>query len=290
MRNRREFVTQTEIDAYFIRQRKVLQKSADDFYALYQRNKNLNDLLTSIDIGMSFSDPKLIEKLELLSEILSSAETVYSEKILLISQREDYEILIITPDITQFVVDFTINDRTTEVSTNKNHEAKFIIRPTELRSRNTIVNFRYNIEKSFRFNQLSHPLFIQTLINTYLQNNSGSIEITNVVDSRVLVRSRNFTHGIETVKNALTHRGWSVTSGNNYTHIIDINKVIIEEKRLNIGTYYVKAHLQIDTRDSRDFLISSRKSEPIEAIDSHSIENALRKVSQQLIPKIVSLL
>ena len=115
------------------------------------------------------------------------------------------------------------------------------------------------------------------------------ISILHVGDSKFIYRTTNFEIGRNEANIILNKKGWGIGNTNNYTHVLRVNKEIVEEKQLNIGAYFVKARLVMHIYDRQNNLVQHTHSKDAETLDNNSIENAHRKVDDILLKEMEKL-
>ena len=246
------------------------------------------ELILLLDKSLLSPNKKIYPALQRLANILSTKTLDYHEKVLMYKESE-VEIIILTPENITTVLDFNFMGENFQHSSDSQNKIIFNISSSQTRTANSVLTFQYNTQRTFRTSRLTHGQFFDAFIEKYISDFSGQINILQVGNSRFIFRTTNFEIGRNEANIILNKKGWGIGNGNNYTHVLRVNKEIIEEKQLNIGAYYVKARLVMHIYDRQNNLVQNTHSKTVETLDNNTIENAHRKVNDMLLKEMEKL-
>jgi len=249
------------------------------------KTSNIVELIHCIDKELIKPNKNTYNLLVNFVELLAQIIIEYPEKVLIYKEKE-VDIILNTPTNLGSVINFSINNQQFQETSGVENYVRFKYNTSQLKKANPTLIFKLDIEKTFRTQRLIHKQFFEALIKKHLVNNSGQINILLVGDSKFIYKTNNFEIGRNDVIKKLNQKGWEVGTGNSYTHIIVINKEIVEEKLLNIGAYYLKARLVVSIYDKQNDLVQSSFSKTVESMDSDSIENCHNKIDELLLKEI----
>ena len=291
-------LSRTAYETFLINQRNQTKSRADDLLNRGLENEDINDMLSAIDLYLLYPDESTISqensnkaKIDILVNTLQNTKIEYPNRQLVYREAE---IDMLFRAFTGAVVVFTHNNQRVEKIADRNNsfilKVGFQERAADIRittqadrNENFIISFNLNVERTFRSSQYSHNLFIISLINRYLQNTSGEIDIFYIASSTFWIRSDNFNEGLTRINEILRQKNWEIGHEQNFNNILELNKVIVEERRLNIGSYYVKGYLEVNIFDRNWNLIQNNKIIEGEAIDTASFENSHQRLDRILL-------
>ena len=291
----------------------IINLSLDSFEAALQDNFNksvairnldlsedihINDLLYLIDIFSSFPSNSYKHYLQTLITLLQSINIDYNPKHIVI-QEKYIDLSFKTNYDFNLSLDFTYDGDLINKKMERNNQiiqrvwfnsADKNLNDINIKTNNTsseyTIYFSCNFEASFNLNRYKSNLFLNSLLSEFFSNKNGFVEIFYVNDSRFLVTSTNFPAAINEANNLLNRIGWTIGNRTNYTHTIEITKIILEEKTLNIGSYYLKGNLEMKIFDKSRSLLQTIKSKSFEAIDNNSMEACRSKLDKMLLESV----
>ncbi|MCL2062780.1 MAG: hypothetical protein FWG98_00210 [Candidatus Cloacimonetes bacterium] len=287
------------------RERENTRIRAEDIYQRAIENKDINNILSAIDMYLMYpedfnetvnqyyeNNTKI--KLDYLVNELKNIKIDYPSR-QIVYREQEIDILIKTN--MGSILNFIYHDQRVEKIADRNNSISLKVgfnrNPSDIRiitqsgiNDNFTIRFDLNTERTYRTNQLSHNLFLYSLINRYIQNTSGEINILYIAGTSFWIRSNNFSEGINRINEMVRLNNWEIGNEQNYINILDLNKVIIEERRLNIGSYYVKASLEINILDKDGNLLQNNRIIEAEAQDTTSYENSHRRIDRMLLNEL----
>jgi hypothetical protein len=248
-------------------------------------------LIVNIDNALLSPDPSMLSQLDLLHDNLRKCRLFFPEKVLSY-QRDVIEIVFQTPATIRPVLEFRYLESSVEKTAGDDNRILLRVMAAtnrtpgdfrlERNSGDASIFYRYNVEKTFGLNQLKHPQFFANFISRVLPDVSGVVNILSIPDSKFFITSENFLMGIDRVTQIVQSKNWGIGTAHDHTHRVEIIKEVVSERSLNIGTFYVKAYLVVNTYDNNGILLESKTSKEEEAIDKDSLENCHQKVNNQL--------
>jgi len=260
----------------------------------YKSNNDIYTLLLAIDTAMLAPNDQTVQMLDSLVQRLQDLHTIYHEKYLVYNSAL-HEIVLSTPPDVFANINFIFGNQTVSKTATSDNEIELTVSFTD-RNADFYVSsgisdidilFAYDLPKTFRLANLSHSAFLDTFLRTFFTENAGKINLLYISQSKFYITSSTFKNGINTLKNIVKQKGWDIGNASNYTHRIVLSKVIVEEKFLNVGVYYIKAYTTVDIYDKSGLCLQSNKSNEIEVIDT-SAERCRAKVDEQLMIGVMS--
>lgn len=269
-------------------------------YNKYEDTGNSLFLLKLIDILITYPIVRNNIKREtktditrLLSELKNnnSIELEFPDNIILFKNHHndlpvlDFEIIFAKKNnsLNNIPFNFYIDDKLVKTLYSSYHDkVHFNHYLSEIKDKKLLFKIDYNSYYSaFSF---SNQQFIKHLIDKYHPDNTYKINLKIIENTRFEVSSTNFPEAIVTLKNHLISLGWA-NDNKNPTLKIVIEKVIIDQRVLNIGVYYIKAYLSIIFQDQNANTLLNLNLPQYEVFDTDR-KNAERKIILNLINSI----
>jgi len=269
------------------------QDTAEEFYQRYLKNNDIVDLLQSIDLLLWYPNESIKTKMDILIDVLHKSRIDYPTQYLVYKENE---INIEFNALLGFVINISFENQRVEKIADRNNSLMLkvgfpgnspdiTINNPSGKNETFLVKYNLNVERTFRISRFTHHQFFNAIINAHL-NTAGEINIFYIANSIFYIRSENFSIGMSRAHDILRQKNWEIGNEKNYTHILEISKTINEERRLNIGSYYVKAHLEMKIFDNNKNLLQASRTKDFEAVDSFSFENSHNKLDRLLLGEI----
>jgi hypothetical protein len=276
-------INKTQITEYF-------NNNLEDINAkrLSNNNETITSLLISIDKDLL--NPKqnnldlLLNDLKLM---LSNKQIICHDKYLSIND-EPIIINVYAPENMNAVVDYNFNNKYITKNSVEPLQISFDSKKVDInindRKEQYEIKYKYNIEKSYP--SLKHSAFFQAFFMKYLQGTEGSILIQRIFNTKFILYSENFNSIIPIATETITKKGWLIGTAEDYTHLLVINKQIIDERKLNIGVLYIKGYLSITYYDKDNQIVKIVNTPEIECIDNSNFETLRIKFDNMLLKEI----
>ena len=263
------------------REKEIYFSQAENLYILYLNNKDITSLISAIDLYLMVPNEVAKEKIDEFITILNNIYIDFPAKHLL--YKENDVKIDFTSNHDNLIVDVTGNG----IDFLKLTPSTFnITLPSSNTNQSFVLLFNINIENTFRITRVFHKPLINILILKYLITTSGKIELFHIADPIFWVESNNYENGINIMYDILRTKKWTIGNENNYNNKLLINKIILDERRLNIGSYYTKAYVEIMIHDRNGNLIQTYKTKEVEGLDNSSFDNTRRKINNELVNEI----
>ena len=286
-------LTKTAYDMLILKEKIASFTKAEELYNRYHETDDILYLVQAIEIYLSVPNEIVYDKIQEFINYLKNINIEYHNNFLVYNQN-NIIINLMAPAGT--IINFSYNLQNIEISSNKqniiplsigfNHQADINIITNSDINQSFVVNYNVNIEKSFRTTRFMHYLVINYIIANFLGNTKGDINILYINDAKFWIQSDNFGLGVQFTTDILKRKGWKIGDEFDYNNIIVINKTILDERRLNIGTYYAKAYLEISFYNNYSELLQYFRTTDIEAVDNVSIQNCHSRIDNKLLQEI----
>ena len=267
-----------------------LEITLEDF-----ENKSLRELLNIVDLYLSNPFLKNKNIFSIIDSRIKDIKISHPHKFL-IYNNDNTLINLNIENLLNAVLIFQYNDRQIKKSYDSNGKIQLSVGFSEEENKDfvitksnnfkSLIEYRVDIKSTFNTDNFYHSSFINLVLEKFFESKSGFFEIFYIEEAIFKFKSKDFFVGKNELILSIKEKGWRITKENDYNHIIILQKDILEEKRLNIGAYFIKARLIISIYNSDNYLIKQIKSDNVEAIDNISLLECHLKINNQLIEKI----